>query len=128
MALLNQTTTVQEIMDWCAWHTSLQNYFRVGGSNNEPAMTICNTMQEALLARPIVILGERIVNTGMAWKFNRKVLDSTNGAFLITQYGVQDYRHAGATAFVLQNGAGTGSYGGVGVDMTYSPVNASVTN
>jgi hypothetical protein len=117
MPLLNQTTTVQEIMDWCAWHTGLQNYFRVGGSNNEPAMTICNSLQQALLARP------------MTWKFNRKVLDSTNGAFLVTTYGVQDYRHAGATAFVLQSGAGSngaGPSGGVGVDMTYSPVRGGV--
>jgi hypothetical protein len=103
-------------MDWCAWHTSLQNYFRVGGSNNEPAMTICNSLQQQLLARP------------MTWKFNRKVLDSTNGAFLVTTYGVQDYRHAGATAFVLQSGAGSNPFGGVGIDMTYSPVNASATN
>jgi hypothetical protein len=95
MALLNQTTTVQEIMDWCSTHTSLQNYFRVGGQNNEPALTICNSMMQTLLARP------------MTWKFNRKVLDQTNGAFLVTQYGVQDYRHAGACAFVLQAGAGS---------------------
>lgn len=101
-------------MDWCSTHTSLQNYFRVGGQNNEPAMTICNSMQQALLVRP------------MAWKFNRKVLDSTNGAFLVTQYGVQDYRHAGACAFVLQAGAGSSPFGGVGVDMTYSPVRGGV--
>jgi hypothetical protein len=106
---LNQTTTVQQIMDWCSTHTSLQNYFRVGGQNNEPAMTICNTMLKTLLAQP------------MTWKFNRKVLDQTNGGFLVTQYGVQDYRHAGATAFVLQANAGVNPYGGVGVDMTYSP-------
>jgi hypothetical protein len=107
---LNQTTTVQEIMDWCSWYTSLQNYFRVGGQNNEPAMTICNTMVQALLSR------------SMSWKFNRKVLDSTNGAFLVTRYGVQDYRHAGACAFVLQLGGSTSAPGGgVGIDMTYTP-------
>lgn len=97
-------------MDWCSWYTSLQNYFRVGGQSNEPAMTIVNTMLQALLAR------------NMSWKFNRKVLDSTNGAFLVSQYGVQDYRHAGACAFVLQlGGSASAPGGGVGIDMTYTP-------
>src|SRR5258707_15481686 len=60
------------------------------------------------------------------WKFNRKLLDSSNGDFLVTQYGVQDYRHAGACAFVLQSGAGSNPYGGAGVDMTYNPVRGGV--
>src|SRR5258708_40076759 len=71
-------------------------------------------MLQTLLARP------------MTWKFNRKLLDSSNGAFLVTQYGVQDYRHAGACAFVLQSGAGSNPYGGAGVDMTYNPVRGGV--
>lgn len=108
--MLNQTTTVQEIMDWCSLHTSLQNYFLTRNGTNEPAMTIANDMLRTLLSRP------------MAWKFNRKFLDGTNGSFLVTQYGVQDYRFAGASAFVLQNGAGSNPFGGVGIDMIYSPV------
>jgi hypothetical protein len=111
---INQTTSVMQVMDWCSTHTTLQNYFRVGGLSNRPALDICNSMQQALLARP------------MAWKWNRKSLDQVNGAFLVTQYGVQDYRHAGASAFVLQAGAGTGAYGGVGIDMVYSPARGGV--
>lgn len=107
---LNQTTSVQAIMDWCSLHTSLQNFFLTRNGVNEPAMTIANDMMRALLQRP------------MAWKFNRKFLDGTNGSFLVTQYGVQDYRFAGASAFVLQSGAGSNPFGGVGIDMIYSPV------
>jgi len=116
MPLLNQTTTVQDVMDWCSLHTSLQNFFLTRTGSNEPAMTISNDMLRTLLARP------------MAWKFNRKFLDMTNGSFLVTQYGVQDYRFAGASAFVLQSGAGAGSnpFGGVGIDMIYSPVRGGV--
>jgi hypothetical protein len=62
----------------------------------------------------------------MAWKFNRKFLDMTNGCFLVTQYGVQDYRFAGASAFVLQAGAGQNPFGGVGMDMVYSPARGGV--
>jgi hypothetical protein len=116
MALLNQTTTVQDVMDWCSLHTSLQNFFLTRTGSNEPAMTIANDMQRTLLARP------------MAWKGNRKFLDMTNGSFLVTQYGVQDYRFAGASAFVLQSGAGSSNnpFGGVGIDMIYSPVRGGV--
>lgn len=103
-------------MDWCSLHTSLQNYFLTRNGTNEPAMTICNDMMRTLLARP------------MAWKFNRKFLDGTNGSFLVTQFGVQDYRFAGASAFVLQSGAGSNPFGGACVDMIYSPVNASRAN
>lgn len=97
-------------MDWCSLHTSLQNFFLTRNGSNEPAMTISNDMLRTLLARP------------MAWKFNRKFLDGTNGSFLVTQFGVQDYRFAGASAFVLQSGAGSNPFGGVGIDMIYSPV------
>jgi hypothetical protein len=113
---INQTTTVQEVMDWCSLHTSLQNYFLTRNGTNEPAMTICNDMLRTLLSKPMI------------WKFNRKFLDGTNGSFLVTQYGVQDYRFAGASAFVLQAGAGSNPFGGVGVDMIFSAANAGLAN
>ena len=115
--MINQTTSVQQVMDWCSLHTSLQNFFLTRNGINEPAMTIANDLQRTLFQRP------------MAWKFNRKFLDGTNGSFLVTQYGVQDYRFAGASAFVLQAGAGSsGIFGGVGVDLVYSAVRASGAN
>lgn len=114
MPLLNQTTNVQQIMDWCRLHTSLQNFFLFG--NSQPALDICNSMHRNLFRQP------------MTWKFNRKVLDLTNGGFFVTQYGVQDYRHAGAVAFVLQNNAGSNPYGGVGIDLVYSATRAGGPN
>lgn len=102
-------------MDWCRLHTSLQNFFLLG--QNQPGMQILNDLQQALLSKP------------MSWKFNRKVLDGTNGGFLVTQYGVQDYRHAGAVAFVLQNNSnGSVPFGGVGVDLAFSAVNSGKPN
>lgn len=107
----NQTTTVQKVIDFCSLHTSLQSFFGVGGVSNEPGLTICNNVQQMLLTKP------------MPWKFNRKLLDGSNGHFFVTQYGVQDYQFAGACAFALQTTSGSSPNGGVGIDLAASPVN-----
>lgn len=121
---LTQTTTLQEVMDWCSTHTSLQNYFRVGGQQNQPAVDIGNSVIQSLLAKACPLMPKP---ASMPWKFNRKVLDGTNGNFLVSQYGQQDIRFAGASAFTLQNSNnGASSFGGVGVDMTYSPARGGV--
>lgn len=60
----------------------------------------------------------------MPWKFNRKELcgpERGGGNFIVTQYGVQDYRWAGATAFVLASGSANA--GGANIDLLSSPVN-----
>jgi hypothetical protein len=121
----NMSTTVQQILDQCKLHTKLQNYFGVGNISGEPGMTIANRTIQMLLQRR------------MAWKFNRFELGPaafTNGAFFVTQQGVQDIRHAGATIFALLNnqaGGGTLPTGGASIDLvpqvlnttTYGPVN-----
>ena len=68
-----------------------------------------------------------------AWKFNREELSggpAGNGNFFVTQFGIQDYLHAGACAFVLfqsTNTSGTTSTaqlgGGVGIDLAVNPLN-----
>jgi len=111
MALFNQTTTVQKVIDHCSLHTSLQTFLNVGGMTNEPGLTICNNVLQMLLVKPL------------PWKFNRKELSGRSGNFLVTSYGVQDYRFAGATAFVLMAGANGNPSGGVGVDLAPSAQN-----
>lgn len=106
----SQTTTVQKVIDFCSLHTSLQNYFGQAGISNEPGLTIANNVQQMLLVRP------------MSWKFNRKELSSLAGNFLVTQYGIQDFRFAGASAFVLQTGSSALS-SGAAVDLSISPIN-----
>lgn len=110
--MATRTTTVQKIIDYCALHTSLQTYFNVGGVTNEPALTICNNTLQMLLVR------------SMPWKFNRKELcgpERGGGSFLVTQYGVQDYRFCGAVAFVLASGSANA--GGCGIDLAANPIN-----
>jgi hypothetical protein len=116
MALLNQSTTVNSIISQCALHSKLQNFFGVGGMKNEPGLTIANSVNQMLLAYP------------NAWKFNRSdTLTFQGGGFFVTQFGVQDYRHAGACAFTLINqntpALGTQNCGGAQIDLASSPVN-----
>jgi hypothetical protein len=115
MALQNQTTTAQKLIDFCSLHTSLQNYFNVAGVSNEPGMTIANNVIQGLLVRD------------MPWKFNRKELagpEKGSGNFFVTQYGVQDYRFAGAVAFVLNTGVtGSNQTGGAQIDLAANPIN-----
>lgn len=119
---VNQTTTVQYVMDQCKLHTKLQNFFGVGQITGEPGCGIANRINQMLLQKR------------MAWKFNRAELSSANGNFFVTQQGIQDFRHAGACCFVLlnnQSGGGTLPTGGVGIDLapvtyngvTYPPIN-----
>lgn len=111
-------------MDWCSTHTSLQNYFRVGGQQNQPALDIGNSVIQSLLAKACPLMPRP---ASMPWKFNRKVLDGSNGNFLVSQYGKHDIRFAGASAFTLQNSNnGASSFGGVGIDMIYSPARGGV--
>jgi hypothetical protein len=114
MPLLNQSITVQKIIDQCKIHTNLQNFFNVGGIPNEPGLTICNNALQVLLS---------LSNN---WKFNRNELSGPPtgpGNFFVTQYGVQDYLHAGACAFALLNNL-TPSLpcGGASIDLASSPV------
>lgn len=101
-------------------YTSLQNFLSVGGSVNEPGLSICTRANQRLLAKR------------MAWKFNRTELSGVSGNFLVTQSGQQDMRFAGASIFALFND-GTGSssngtlpYGGAGIDLASSPINGGV--
>jgi hypothetical protein len=119
--LPTRNITVQQIIDQCALHTKLQNFFNVGGITFEPGLTIANDTNQQLLARPF------------AWKFNREELSggpAGNGNFFVTQFGVQDYLFAGACAFVLfqnTNTSGTTTTaqlgGGVGIDLSANPIN-----
>lgn len=124
---VNQTTTVQYVMDQCKLHTKLQNFFGVGQITGEPGCGIANRINQMLLQKR------------MAWKFNRIELSSLAGNFFVTQQGVQDIRHAGACCFVLlnnQSGGGTLPTGGVGIDLapvsyngvTYPPVNGGTAS
>jgi hypothetical protein len=116
-----QTTTVEKVANQCSLHTDLQNYFNVGALQNEPAATICNRTIQMLLTRRL------------AWKHNRVELCGADragsGQFLVTQYGVQDYRFAGASAFVLMGGSQAAQQaGGVGIDLKASPMNNGGTS
>lgn len=121
----NQTTTVQSVLDQLKLHTKLQNYWSVGGVSGQPGLGICERVNQMLLSRR------------MAWKFNRKNLGENNPAqnphFFITNQGVQDYKHAGATCFSLINSTTPGGQlpaGGASVDLnpgTYQNGNAKVS-
>ena len=120
---VNQTTTVQYVLDQCKLHTKLQNYFGVGQITGEPGCGIATRVNQMLLQRR------------MAWKFNRAELSGANGQFFVTQQGVQDIRHAGACCFILLNNQAAGGnqpFGGASIDVSpaavyngvsYGPVN-----
>jgi len=117
-----RTTSVQKVIDYCSLHTSLQTYFNVGGVTNEPALTICNNTLQMLLSGLVIQNGQKLQK--MPWKFNRKELcgpERGGGNFIVTQYGVQDYRWAGASAFVLNSGSANA--GGANVDLLANPIN-----
>lgn len=127
--MAQRTTTVQKVIDYCALHTSLQTYFNVGGVTDEPGLTICNNTLQMLLSGIVIQPGQRIQK--MPWKFNRKEIcgpERGGGGFLVTQYGVQDYRFGGSVAFVLN--AGNVNAGGVGIDLDSSfgtPINGGTS-
>jgi hypothetical protein len=121
---VNQTTTVQAMMDQCKIMTKLQSFFNVGGIDGQPALRICDNVMGMLLTRR------------MPWKFNRVNLGSNNPAvnphFFISQQGFQDFHHAGASCFTLINSTTPGGQlpaGGAGVDLNpgvYANGNARV--
>jgi hypothetical protein len=109
---VNMTTTVAAIMEQCKIHTKLQNFFSVGGIAGQPALRLCDNVQQMLLTKR------------MGWKFNRVHMGGNNPAqnpaFFISQQGFQDYSHAGATCFTLINSTTPGGSlpaGGAGVDL-----------
>lgn len=106
------TTTVAYIIDQCRLHTKLQNFFNIGGSTNEPGLSICSRVNQKLLTRR------------MPWKFNVGILagppQDFSGNFIVTQEGFQDFKFAGATLFSLLNstaGAASIPAGGVSIDL-----------
>jgi hypothetical protein len=109
---LNSTTTVQAMADQCKIYTKLQNFFGVGGIDGQPMLRIAENVNQMLLTKR------------MPWKFNRVNMGSNNPAenpaFFLTQQGVQDYKHAGATCFSLINSTTPGGQlpaGGAGIDL-----------
>jgi hypothetical protein len=108
----NMTTTVQSLMEQCALHTKLQNFFGVGMISGQPGLRIAQNAIEMLFIRR------------SAWKFNRVNLGSNNPAenphFFITNQGTQDYKFSGATCFSLINSTTPGGQlpaGGAGLDL-----------
>jgi hypothetical protein len=122
---VNQTTTVQSIMDQLKLHTKLQNFFNVGGVNGQPALGIAERTNQMLLVRRL------------AWKFNRVNLGENNPFinphFMISQQGFQDFKFAGASCFALIDNTTPGGVlpaGGAGVDLNpgvYQNGNAQVS-
>jgi hypothetical protein len=108
----NMTTTLDSMARQLAIHTKLQQYWNIGGINGQPMLGIGQRVNQMLLARR------------MGWKFNRVDLGSNNPAvnphFFMTQQGFQDFKHAGATCFVLINSTTPGGQlpaGGAGIDL-----------
>jgi hypothetical protein len=122
---VNMTTTLGAMADQLSIHTKLQKYFNVGGIDGQPMRRIAQNVNQMLLIRR------------MGWKFNRVELGSNNPAvnpaFIMTQQGFQDFKHAGATCFTLINSTTPGGQlpaGGAGIDLNpgvYQNGNAKVT-
>jgi hypothetical protein len=88
------TETLQQTTNLCRTHINLAPLAGVGGFISEPALSLCNTTLQELLAHPF------------AWKFNRIEMP-----MLVTYPNRQDYQFGGAVAFTLGNtsrGAGIG--------------------
>jgi hypothetical protein len=109
---VNATTTVQAMMDQCSIATKLQRFFGIGGIDGQPAYRLCDNVMQTLLTRR------------MPWWFNRVDLGEANPAanshFLVSQMGLQEFKFAGASCFVLINSVTPGGQlpaGGAGVDL-----------
>ena len=115
--LYNMSTTVQQLFDFVKLNTKLQNFFGQGGIVNQPGLMMAQMTNQLLLS-----LNE-------PWHFNREYLNSPpigNGMFMPTQYGIQDYYHAGASCFCLMNQNlpnPTFATGGVSIDLDNTAVN-----
>lgn len=122
---IDMTTTVKYMANRLKLYTKLQNYLNVGGIDGEPMVSIARDVNQ------------RLLSARMPWKFNRVYLGSKNPlenpAFIITQMGFQDFKHAGASCFVLINATTPGGQlpaGGGGIDLnpgTYRNGNAVVS-
>lgn len=82
------TITVSQVITYASQHTELMPLVGVGGTSNEPALSIANDVMSELLAQP------------HPWKFNRTIMP-----IFVTQQWKQDYKFAGATAFTQNGGA-----------------------
>src|ERR1700723_2934731 len=106
------TTTLQSMADQLKIYTKLQNFWNVGGIDGQPFSRIAVNVNQMLLTKR------------SGWKFNRVDLGSNNPAvnpgFIISQQGFQDFKHAGASCFVLINSSTPGGQlpaGGAGIDL-----------
>lgn len=82
------TLTLQSVINLASTHAELLPLANVGGYANEPALSICNDS------------ASEIINDQHDWKWNSVEMGSVS-APLITMTNKQDYKFAGATAFVL---------------------------
>jgi len=104
---MSSTITLQNTLNLAATHAELLPLTGVGGYSQEPGLSLCNDAVS------------EIINSDQDWKFNSIELGSVSQP-LITMMNKQDYLFAGASAFVLANGAG-GAAGvqssGVSIDL-----------
>lgn len=89
------TETLQTIVNLASTHVELMPLAGVGGYSNEPALSLCKSVFQELLASPL------------DWKFNRAEMN-----YLCTSPYRQDYLFAGATIFSLG-----GNAQGAGLDL-----------
>lgn len=80
------TVTLQKVVDLARTHVELLPVAGVGGFTDEPALSLCNSVLQELLANPL------------DWKFNRAEMP-----MLCTAPNKQDYLFAGATVFSLSS-------------------------
>lgn len=83
------TLTCQSVVNLARTHVELLPVTGVGGFSDEPALSLCNSVLQELLAAPL------------DWRFNRAEMP-----MLVTAPNKQDYLFAGATAFSLNTGQG----------------------
>lgn len=97
MSNINQTITLQNIVDFSSTHVELMPLSGVGGITLEPALSLCNDVLSELICSP------------NAWKFN-----SIEMPPFVTSAFRQTYQVSGATAF-------TSAAGGVGIALVATP-------
>jgi hypothetical protein len=87
MPNLNETLTLQNVVDFASTHVELMPLSGVGGVMSEPALSLCNDVLSELLAQP------------NNWKFNSVAMPP----FVTAAYR-QDYTFGGAVAFTQAAG------------------------
>lgn len=91
---MSSTITLQQVVNLAATHLDLIPLAGVGGYQNEPALSLCNDVLQAILAPPIDRgSGRPLV---LDWKWNRAEMN-----MFVTAPNRQDYLFAGATFFTL---------------------------